>query len=97
MGRRFRYQARQRIRTALGADACLIGRPYLYGLGAAGEHGVTAALTMLGDELRRTIQLLAVSSVDRLRAEGAELLRRYDGSEAGAGAGAGSGAAAPGG
>ena len=25
---------------ALGADACMIGRPFLYGLGAAGEIGV---------------------------------------------------------
>lgn len=64
------------IALALGADACLIGRPYLYGLGAAGEAGCAAAIRMLGDELRRAMRLVGVVSVAELRERGAELVRR---------------------
>jgi L-lactate dehydrogenase (cytochrome) len=35
----------------LGARACLIGRAYLYGLGAAGEAGVKEALRIIGEQL----------------------------------------------
>ena len=64
------------IALALGADGCLIGRPYLYGLGAAGEAGCAAAIRMLGDELRRAMRLLGVVSVGELRERCAELVRR---------------------
>lgn len=63
------------IALARGADACLIGRPYLYGLGAAGERGVSAAITMLTDELRRTMQLLGVTTIAEIRERGAALVR----------------------
>ena len=63
------------IAIAQGADACLVGRPYLYGLGAAGQAGVTAAIGMFADELRRAMQLLGVTTVDELRAQGAYLVR----------------------
>ena len=36
---------------ALGADATMIGRAYIYGLGAAGEPGVRRALEIIRDEL----------------------------------------------
>ena len=36
---------------ALGAKATLIGRPFLYGLGAGGEAGVTKCLEIIRDEL----------------------------------------------
>jgi L-lactate dehydrogenase (cytochrome) len=42
---------------ALGADACALGRPCLYGLAAAGQGGVEHALKLLGDELRRAMAL----------------------------------------
>lgn len=48
---------------ALGADACTMGRSYLYGLGAAGERGVDAAVTMLVSEMRRTMALAGLRSV----------------------------------
>lgn len=64
------------IALALGADGVLVGRPYLYGLGAAGARGAAAAVAMLGDELRRTMALLGVVSVAQLRQRGAELVRR---------------------
>ena len=35
--------------VALGATACMAGRAYLYGLGAAGERGVDHVLAMLDD------------------------------------------------
>ena len=42
---------------ALGAQACLIGRPWLYGLAAGGEDGVLAVLEVLREELDRTLVL----------------------------------------
>jgi L-lactate dehydrogenase (cytochrome) len=63
------------IALARGATGCLVGRPYLYGLGAGGERGVTAAITMLADELRRAMQLLGVTSIAQLRQEGETLVR----------------------
>jgi L-lactate dehydrogenase (cytochrome) len=63
------------LAMALGADAVLVGRPYLYGLGAAGERGVAAAIDMLGQELRRAMTLTGVTSVAQLRSEGATLVR----------------------
>jgi L-lactate dehydrogenase (cytochrome) len=63
------------LALALGADGVLVGRPYLYGLGAAGERGVAAAIAMLGRELRRAMTLMGVTSVAQLRAEGPALVR----------------------
>ena len=54
---------------ALGANACSIGRPYLYGLAAGGEAGVDRALTLLGDEVRRGLALLGCTSATQLRRE----------------------------
>jgi len=64
------------VALALGADAGAIGRAYLYGLMAAGEPGVDAALAMLHDELRRSMALLGVTTVAELRSAAAALLRR---------------------
>lgn len=52
--------------VAQGAKAAFIGRAYLYGLMAGGEHGVDRALQMFGDGIRRTMQLLGVRSVKEL-------------------------------
>lgn len=41
---------------ALGATAVAIGRPYLWGLGAAGEAGVAKCLQILQSELERTMR-----------------------------------------
>jgi L-lactate dehydrogenase (cytochrome) len=51
---------------ALGASACLIGRAYLYGLGTAGEAGVTKAIELLAAELRRSMQLVGARTVHEL-------------------------------
>lgn len=42
---------------ALGADMVMMGRPYLYGLGAGGERGVDWALDFIVGGLRRTMAL----------------------------------------
>ncbi len=64
------------VALALGADACAIGRAYLYGLMAGGEAGVDKALDILAAQFKRTMQLLGVPSVAELRAHGRELLSR---------------------
>ncbi|HTZ47765.1 MAG TPA: alpha-hydroxy acid oxidase [Verrucomicrobiae bacterium] len=50
----------------LGARACLVGRAYAYGLGAAGEAGVTRAIEILRTDLERTLRLLGCPSVSQL-------------------------------
>ncbi|MGH3181081.1 MAG: alpha-hydroxy acid oxidase [Streptosporangiaceae bacterium] len=62
------------VALALGADACAVGRAYLYGLMAGGEAGVDKALDILAAQFKRTMQLLGVRSVAELRAAGPELL-----------------------
>lgn len=51
---------------ALGARACLIARPWVWGLGAGGEAGVARVLTILRGELDRTLALLGVTGVEDL-------------------------------
>jgi L-lactate dehydrogenase (cytochrome) len=48
---------------ALGARACMIGRAYAWGLGAAGKAGVTQAIDILKNELSVTMALTGVNSV----------------------------------
>jgi L-lactate dehydrogenase (cytochrome) len=61
--------------VALGARACMAGRAYLYGLGAAGERGVDHVLGLLEADLRRTMALVGASSVAELGRELVELPR----------------------
>jgi L-lactate dehydrogenase (cytochrome) len=44
--------------VALGATACMIGRAYLFGLGAAGERGVDHVVGMFDEGIRRTMALV---------------------------------------
>jgi len=48
---------------ALGARSCLIGRAYVYGLGASGERGVARAIQFLHKELDVTMALCGVNNV----------------------------------
>ena len=50
----------------LGATACMVGRAYLYGLGAAGERGVDKALGLLTSEVERTMTLVGANAVGEL-------------------------------
>ena len=53
--------------VGLGADACMVGRAYLYGLMAGGERGVDRMLQLMRGEAVRTMQLTGVSTVQELR------------------------------
>ena len=59
---------------ALGAKACTVGRPYLYGLAAGGEAGVAKALNILRTELVRAMQLTGCTSI---RTIDRALVRRF--------------------
>jgi L-lactate dehydrogenase (cytochrome) len=48
---------------ALGARSCMIGRAYVYGLGAGGEEGVAKAIEILGKELDVSMALTGSKSV----------------------------------
>lgn len=52
--------------VAQGATAAFVGRAYLYALMAGGEHGVDRALQMFREGIIRTMQLLGVTSVNKL-------------------------------
>lgn len=54
---------------ALGATACLIGRPQLWGLAVAGEAGVAHVLEIYRREIDRTMGLCGVRSVDEIGAD----------------------------
>ncbi len=51
---------------ALGADAVIIGRPTLYGLGAAGEAGAARALEIFDAEIRRTMGVMGLTDLQSL-------------------------------
>jgi L-lactate dehydrogenase (cytochrome) len=48
---------------ALGARSCLIGRSYIFGLGAGGQAGVARAIEILAKELDVTMALCGVKSI----------------------------------
>lgn len=51
---------------ALGANACMIGRPYLYGLAAGGQAGVAHALDLLQEEIKRNMMLMGCKKLSEL-------------------------------
>ena len=57
------------IALAYGADAVLVGRAYIYGLGAGGEAGVRKVFRILKKEIEDTMRLLGCASIHDLRAE----------------------------
>lgn len=59
---------------AMGAKAVSFGRPYLYGLGAAGHEGVMRALTIMKSELERDMALMGCRSIAEI---GPEHVRRH--------------------
>jgi L-lactate dehydrogenase (cytochrome) len=71
-----RHGADVAVAIARGADMCVVGRGYLYGLAAAGQLGVEYAIDLLVTQLRRTMQLLGVVTIAELRQGGDELVVR---------------------
>ena len=59
---------------ALGAQFTYIGRAYLYGLMAGGQEGVERALTILRDQMSRTMKLLGVKALAELEPKHVKLL-----------------------
>ncbi len=57
---------------ALGADACSIGRAYLYAMGTAGERGVDQMLLQIKQGVERTMALTGRTSIDEI---GRDLVR----------------------
>lgn len=53
---------------ALGANAVAVGRPYLYGLAAGGEAGVSKAIELLETETRRALVLMGKRGLSELSA-----------------------------
>lgn len=51
---------------ALGADACAVGRPYLWGLAVAGERGVDEVINIIKREMITTMTLLGRQNVTAL-------------------------------
>jgi L-lactate dehydrogenase (cytochrome) len=54
---------------AMGAKGTMIGRAYVYGLGAAGEEGVAHALSILQSELSVTMGLAGLRAIDEITRE----------------------------
>ncbi len=54
---------------ALGAQACMIGRPYLFGLGVGGEAGVAHVLALLRAEIERDMALLGVTRIEQITSD----------------------------
>jgi L-lactate dehydrogenase (cytochrome) len=54
---------------AMGANACSIGRAYLYGLAAGGQAGVERAIALLRGEIERDLALLGCRQLSDLRPE----------------------------
>jgi L-lactate dehydrogenase (cytochrome) len=48
---------------AYGASSCMIGRAYIYGLGAGGQAGVTKAIEIIRDELDVSMALTGTKNV----------------------------------
>jgi lactate 2-monooxygenase len=54
------------VAVALGANACLIGRPYIYGLALDGADGVRQVIENIVAELDLTMGLLGVPTIEAL-------------------------------
>jgi L-lactate dehydrogenase (cytochrome) len=62
---------------ALGARSCLLGRAYIYGLGAGGQTGVAKAIDLIGTELDVTMALTGVTRVQQQLLTAAACQGRY--------------------
>jgi len=54
---------------ALGANACMVGRPYLYGLAAGGQPGVARALQLLRTEIELDMKLMGCRSLSEVTSD----------------------------
>jgi L-lactate dehydrogenase (cytochrome) len=54
---------------AMGARGCLIGRAYIYGLGAGGQEGVAKAIDILKKEFDIAMALTGTNRIDEISRE----------------------------
>lgn len=59
---------------ALGADAVLIGRPFIWGLAVNGQKGVEQVLEMFRKELTMAMTLFGFSSINEMKENGKDYL-----------------------
>lgn len=64
---------------ALGAKGTFIGRSYIYGLGAMGEAGVSAALGVIQKEMDITLALIGEQDVKKVRRENLLVPKGFEG------------------
>ena len=68
---------------ALGATGTMIGRPYIYGLGAMGQLGVTTALQILQKELDMTMALCGHRDINKVTRDILYVPKDFEGDWAG--------------
>ena len=64
---------------ALGAKGCFIGRSYIYGLGAAGQAGVTKALEVIQKEMDISMALCGVQKATQIGPEHVLVPKDFEG------------------
>ena len=64
---------------AVGAKGTFIGRSYIYGLGAMGEAGVSAALGVIQKEMDITLALIGEQDVKQVRRENLLVPKGFEG------------------
>jgi len=62
---------------ALGARACLIARPFWWGLAVAGEDGVVQVLELLRKEMESTLTQLGRAKIADLNATAVEIAEHF--------------------
>ena len=55
--------------VALGASACLFGRPYLWGLAVAGEQGAARVIELMMKEIDRDLALLGTPTIAEIHGQ----------------------------
>ena len=62
---------------ALGAKACMVGRPWLYGVAAGGEDGVHQMIDILSSEIETTVVQMGFTGLDALRGHSGAVRTRF--------------------
>jgi len=54
---------------ALGADFVMLGRPFLYGIAAAGQSGMNNVVDLLSEQIDTAMAQLGVTEVEAITAD----------------------------
>ena len=66
---KFQMYAQTAVPAGLGADAVMVGRAYLYGVGAGGKQGVDWVLDFMDAGLSQTMSLVGTTSIDAITSD----------------------------